>query len=302
MSRLGGILLALSMLAAACSGDAGDGDAGSGGSSSTSTTSSTTTAPPASTSTTAPATTAAPTTTTEAPTSTTTTTTTTEAPDTDPPSAPVNVICGSGGGSGELYLEWDAPDDADEVTTVRVYTRELGGSFSRIEKVELPSEQVSTDGARWNTVVYPVDYGEPLEAAVTHGDEAGNESGWNPIDVFLTVAGVFGDCPSGPPPAPVLLAAQRGAGSLEVDLLVEMPVADVVAWSAEIDQGSGFVPLTVLTTSAGPAPTETWVTVMTVDWTLPATYRVTATDAHGFTSASGERECPTPISPGDVAC
>ena len=182
---------------------------------------------------------------------------------------------------------------------MRVYVKEEGGSFTRLDKFEVSDPRLSSSGGRWGFVAYPVWAGAPVEIAVTHGDSAGNESGWNPIEAYITIPD--GSCNSGPPPEPAVLAATRSGGSLEVDLRVDMPALDVVDWSVTVDQGSGFVPLTVLTVQAGSSPSERILIVMEVDWSLPATYRVVAVDAHGNSSAAGERVC-GPISPGDVAC
>jgi hypothetical protein len=276
-----------------------------GCSSSTSTTpgSSTTTEAPSSTipettTTDAPATTAAPTT--EVPATTIAPTTTTVAADTEVPSAPTGLVClGGGGGSGEVALEWDAPAADEGVTTVRIYLKEPGGSFTRIEKRAAPDELLEVTPTRWRVHAYPVWPDAAVEVAVTHGDAAGNESGWNPIDVYYEYSGA--PCDSGVPVAPTILAALRGAGSLEVDLRVEVPATDIVSWNVSVDQGSGFVPLSILAVSDADTPGEVWIGVGEVDWTASATYRVTATDGHGNTSSAGERSC-TPISPGDVAC
>ncbi len=249
-----------------------------------------------STSTAAPSTTSSTTTSTTTTSSTTTTTTTTEPADTEAPSAPTGVVCDTGGGSGEITLSWDEPPAEEGVTTVRVYQKEEGGSFERIHRFDVPDELLPPDGARWRADALIASDGL-VQMAVTHGDAAGNESGWHPIDVAYFP---YPTGPCWPIPMPTVLAAVRGAGSLEVDLTVEAqsPVAD---WSVTVDQGSGFVPLTVLGLQDGAAAYEKIITVMTVDWTLPATYRVVAVDSLGYSSAPGERVC-GPISPGDIAC
>ncbi|MFT5201478.1 MAG: hypothetical protein ACI9C1_000854 [Candidatus Aldehydirespiratoraceae bacterium] len=278
----------------------------SSGTSTTPRSSTTTEAPtstiPETTSTDTPATTTAPTT--EAP-ATTTTATTTEAPttaaaDTEAPSAPTGLVClGAGGGSGEVALEWDAPAADEGVTTVRIYVKEPGGSFTRIEKRTAPDELLEVTPTRWRADAYPVWPEAAVEVAVTHGDAAGNESGWNPIDVYDAYNAA--PCDSGVPVAPTILAALRGAGSLEVDLRVEASAIDIVSWNVSVDQGSGFVPLSILAVSDAGTPGQVSITVGEVDWTASATYRVTASDGHGNTSSAGERSC-GPISPGDVAC
>ena len=248
----------------------------------------TTTAAP--TTTVAPATTVAPTTT--AP------TTTTAAADDEAPAAPSGLVCSPGGGSGEVTLSWDAPADPADIATVQIYLREAGGSFSRIHTYT-PDRLLTADGATWRANVFPVPFGEPIDLAVTYDDAAENESGWNPIDAWSPFAG--GPCEQGAPATPVIDGAFRGAGSLEVTLDVSGVATDVNDWSAQLDQGAGFVSVGVVSVEDRGAG-DFFVTIAPTDWTLGATYRLVAIDAHGFSSGTAERICPTPISPGDVAC
>ena len=44
--------------------------------------------------------------------------------------------------------------------------------------------QVRTEDPQWWAVAWPVPTGVTVQMAVTVGDAAGNESGWNPIGVF----------------------------------------------------------------------------------------------------------------------
>ena len=224
--------------------------------------------------------------------------TTTEAPDTEPPASPDGLVCSAGGGSGEVTLSWSAPADPTDIATVQIYLREGGGSFTRIHTYT-QDQLLSADGATWVANVFPVPFGSPFELAVTYDDAAENESGWNPIDAWSPFAG--GPCEQGAPDAPVINGAFRGAGSLEVTLDVSVAATDIVDWSAQIDQGSGYVAVNVIAVQDRGAG-DYFVTIAETDWTLPATYRLAAIDAHGFSSGNGERDCPTPISPGDVAC
>ena len=252
-----------------------------------------TTEAPATTTTEAPTTTTeAPTTTTEAP------TTTTEAPDTEAPAAPDGLVCSAGGGSGEVTLSWTAPDDPGDIATVQIYLREEGGSFTRIHTYT-QDQLLSAEGASWVANVFPVPFGEPFELAVTYDDAAENESAWNPIDAYSPFAG--GPCEQGAPAAPAITGAFRGAGSQEVTLEVSASATDIVDWSAQIDQGGGFASVNVIAVQ-DLGGGDYLVTIHPTDWTLPATYRLAAIDAHGLSSGNGERDCPTPISPGDVAC
>ncbi|MEM7143074.1 MAG: hypothetical protein AAF548_18780 [Actinomycetota bacterium] len=308
---------AVAVLAGSCTGD-DDGESASAPAAAIATDSSTTvptttvpttTVPPTTesiTTTVAPTTTTVAPTTTEAATTTSTSTsstttaapTTSGAPDTDAPSAPTGLTCLSGGGSGELTIQFDAPADSTDVATVQTYVREPGGSFARINTFTV-AELLDSEGPRWTTNLFPAPVATPIDVAVTFDDAAGNESGWNPIDAYYAYGA--GPCEAGPPPAPSVDGALRGAGSTEVDLQLAGAATDVVDWIVTVDQGDGFAPVGVLTSSdlGGGA----WsVTIAPLDWTLPATYRVVAVDAHGQSSAAGERDCPVPISPGDVAC
>jgi hypothetical protein len=118
-------------------------------------------------------------------------TTSTLGVDTDPPPAPTNVTCAPGGGSQEVFLEWDAPADPDDIVDVRFYVND-GSGFARVNKFTLDSGQVLVGANRWSAVAYPVPVDTEIKMAVTLGDAAGNESGWNPIDVYYEYSGA--DC------------------------------------------------------------------------------------------------------------
>lgn len=165
-----------------------------------STTTSTTSTTIEATTSTASATTTRPPTTTFTASSTTTspTSTTTEvvpassvASDTEAPAAPTNVTCAPGGGSQEVLLEWDAPADPADIVDVRLYVND-GSGFVRTNKFTIDSGQVLISSTRWSAVAYPVPVATHVSMAVTVGDEAGNESGWNPIDVYYEYSGA--DC------------------------------------------------------------------------------------------------------------
>lgn len=93
----------------------------------------------------------------------------------------------------EVRLEWDAPPDPTDIVDVRIYLDE-GSGFSRINKLTIASGAVETGPTRWSAVGYPVPPGTDVRMAVTVGDAAGNESGWNPIDVNYDYVG--GPCPA----------------------------------------------------------------------------------------------------------
>jgi hypothetical protein len=156
-----------------------------------------TTSPAATSSTTtAPPTTTVPETTTVPP---VTVTTTTSLPfDAEPPQAPTGLEClGLGGGSGEVILAFDAPSDPTDIETIRVYVDERSG-FQRVAKTTTDGAPASigsvwdldtTDPTTWSMGVYPVPNFVEISIAVTFGDAAGNESGWNPITVTPTFDG-----------------------------------------------------------------------------------------------------------------
>lgn len=107
------------------------------------------------------------------------------------PPAPENVTCAPGGGSQEVLLEWDAPSDPDDIVDVRLYVND-GSGFARLDEFTVDSGQVMISSTRWSAVAYPVPVSTQVQMAVTFGDAAGNESGWNPIDVFYEYSGA--DC------------------------------------------------------------------------------------------------------------
>ncbi|MEM8707514.1 MAG: hypothetical protein AAGE98_13705 [Actinomycetota bacterium] len=203
----------------------------------------------------------------------------------------------TGAGSSELSISWDAPPADDEVTTVRVYQAEPGAGFQRVARLEVGDPDLTTGDTTWEAYVEGVSWFEPRALAVTHGDAAGNESGWNPIDFWVSLTPP--SCNTGAPDTPVIMSAQRGGGSGEIDLVVTVDAADVVDWQAEVDQGTGFVAGDVLLVDSTGA-SEYVVTLQNVDTTVPASFRVRAIDAHGNPSVAGERTCPELIGVGDV--
>ena len=118
--------------------------------------------------------------------------------DDEPPQAPTGLEClGLGGGSGEVILALDAPSDPTDIETIRVYVDE-GSGFQRVAKTTTDGAPASvgsvwdldtTDPTTWSMGVYPVPNFVEISIAVTFGDAAGNESGWNPITVTPTFDG-----------------------------------------------------------------------------------------------------------------
>lgn len=300
-ARLGTMLAAVLLLAIACSGDDESSDVDPEGVDSTTSAAPTTSVTSTSTaSAAASSTTSTSTTSTSTSSSTTTTTsssTTTMPADTEAPSAPAGVSCATGAGSSELSITWDAPPAEDEVTNVRVYERDPGGQFQRVAKLEVGDPNLTVGQTEWNAYVEGITWFEPRELAVTHGDAAGNESGWNPIDFWVSLTPP--SCNTGAPDTPVIVSAQRGGGSGEIDLVVTVVAVDVVDWQVEIDQGAGFAPGDLLLAQSSGAGAYV-VTLQNVDNTVPASFRVRAVDGHGNTSGAGERVCPAVIGPADV--
>lgn len=224
-----------------------------------------------------------------------------EVRDTTPPVEARNLTCGPGAGSGELSLEWDAPEDPDDVAVVRVYFQEGTGGFGSIGDYALSDGAVTTDLAastRWSVTAVGVPATTPMDLGVALLDAEGNESGFTPIDAYLAFAGA--DCEMGPPPAPTIVEVRRGAGSLEVDLVITPTATDVVEFAVEADVGEGFAPLEVVATQPSVDPPDVVVVAVGADWSVETSYRIRAIDAHGFLSVPGQVEC-SPLVP-DSTC
>ena len=95
-----------------------------------------------------------------------------------------------------MILAFDAPSDPTDIETIRVYVDE-GSGFQRVVKQRpmVPQRRWAvfgsdtTDPTTWSMGVYPVPNFVEISIAVTFGDAAGNESGWNPITVTPTFDG-----------------------------------------------------------------------------------------------------------------
>jgi len=223
------------------------------------------------------------------------------AADTTPPSAPTNVLCSAGGGSGEFDLSWDAPADSSDIAGVKIYVSDNGGPFNRLRKLALSDGFVDTNragGARWAATAFPVPSSTPIELAVTTYDLADNESGWNPVDAYMAHAA--SSCNSGPPPALADVGIHTGAGSGEMDIRFLAPALDIASYSVSADQGSGMAPLEVMGVSDAATAGYKWMTVMIVNWSLSSTYRIWSTDFHGNDSPVFERTCPPMMAFDDV--
>ncbi len=192
--RLGVAILALVLVAAACSDEEGDGEATNGGEIADTTTTRAT-----------PTTTAEPqiTTPTSEPPETTTTTeapsedapqesTTTRAPTVSvaAPPPPGNLRCLGGSADNELLVEFDALPDPAEISKVRTYMQLEGEPV--IASGEFTVGQVDTTrdgGTRWAAPVRGVPADVPVKLYATSFNQLGQESGWYSVDGLYTAAG-----------------------------------------------------------------------------------------------------------------
>ncbi len=185
--RLATALLALALVAAACSDDEdGEGEPIGDVTTTTESTVPTTTQPRVTTPTTAPVE--------EAPTTTAVevvaTTSTTEPPEAatsvGPPPPPSNVRCRAGNAENELLVEFDALPNPSDIAHIRVYVSVDGGPM--ITNGEYTVDQVDTTrsgGDRWAARARRLPANVPLRLAATSFNHLGQESGW------YIVAGVY---------------------------------------------------------------------------------------------------------------
>ena len=190
--RLGVALLALALIAAACSDDGEDGDAVPEDTVATTTTravTTTTAEPLVTTPTSAPPET---TTTTEAPTAEIPETTTTPPPSGSvaPPPPPSNLSCIGGNADNELLVEFDALPDPSAISKIRTYLQVDGEPI--LTNSEFDVGQIDTaraDGTRWAARVRRVPANIPVKLYVTSFNQLGQESGWYSVDGLYTAAG-----------------------------------------------------------------------------------------------------------------
>ncbi len=192
--RLGAAMLALVLVAAACSDDGEGGEATNGeevtGTTTTRATPTTTAEPLVTTPTSEPLDT---TTTTEAPSEeapeeTTTTLAPTVSVAAPPP--PSDLRCVGGSNDNELVVEFDALPSPDEVSKVRTYMQLEGEPV--IANGEFTVGQVDTNrsnGTRWAVPVRRVPANVLVKLYVTSFNQLGQESGWYSVDGLYTAAG-----------------------------------------------------------------------------------------------------------------
>jgi hypothetical protein len=191
--RLGVAMLALALVAAACSDDGADGDA------TTDEEITTTTARPATTTTAEPLVT----TPTSVPSDTTTTTaaptanapeetTTTLAPTVSvaAPPPPSDLECLGGSNDNELLIEFDALPNPAEISKIRTYMQLEGEPV--IASREFDVGQIDTtraNGTRWAAPVRGVPANVPVKLYATSFNQLGQESGWYSVDGLYTAPG-----------------------------------------------------------------------------------------------------------------
>ena len=192
--RLVAAVLALALVAAACSDDAEENDEAKRTTSrprlrSVSTTSAprsrvvttpTTEPPEATTDTTAP----------EPPELPETTTTPPPSVSVGPPAPPADVSCKAGVRDGELFVEFDALPNPSDISKIRVYVSVDGGPM--ITNGEFDVGQVDTTrdgGSRWAARARNLPANVPLRLTATSFNQLGQESGWHIVEGLYTAAG-----------------------------------------------------------------------------------------------------------------
>ena len=192
--RLVAAVLALALVAAACSDDAEENGEATNGEVTTTTRSvstPSTTQPRVTTPTTEPPEATTETTAPEPPELPETTTT-------PPPSvsvgyspAPSDVECLGGSADNELLVEFDAFPNPSDISKIRTYLLVDDGWPPRFNE-EFSVGQVDTTrdgGSRWAAPVRRVPANVPVELYVSSFDQLGRESGWNKVEGLYTAAG-----------------------------------------------------------------------------------------------------------------
>ena len=187
--RLVAAVLALALVAAACSDDGEEEEAIDEGTPTTQPASSTTTTQPRVT-----------TPTTEPPEATTDTTvpelpeetTTTPPPSVSvgPPPAPADLECHGGNANNELLVEFDALPNPSDISKIRTYLQVDGEPI--LTNGEFDVGQIDTTrngGSRWAARVRRVPANVPVKLYVTSFNQLGQESGWYSVEGLYTAAG-----------------------------------------------------------------------------------------------------------------
>ena len=187
--RLVAAVLALALIAAACSDDGNEDEA---------TDEVTPTIQPASSTTTTQPRVTTPTT--EPPEATTDTTapelpeetTTTPPPSVSvgPPPAPADLECHGGNANNELLVEFDALPNPSDISKIRTYLQVDGEPI--LTNGEFDVGQIDTTrngGSRWAARVRRVPANVPVKLYVTSFNQLGQESGWYSVEGLYTAAG-----------------------------------------------------------------------------------------------------------------
>ena len=188
--RLVAAVLALALVAAACSDDAEENDEATNGEVTTTTRSvstPSTTQPRVTTPTTEPP---EATTDTTAPEPPETTTTPPPSVSVGPPAPPADVRCEAGVRDGELFVEFDALPNPSDISKIRVYVSVDGGPM--ITNGEFDVGQVDTTrdgGSRWAARARNLPANVPLRVTATSFNQLGQESGWYLVEGLYTAAG-----------------------------------------------------------------------------------------------------------------
>ena len=129
---------------------------------------------------------------------------------TEPPPAPANLKCLATSTEGEILVEFDALSNPDALSSVRAYLGADDGpminqGFRPISEVDTARE----GGTRWAVAVRSVPAGVPLRLAVGSFNLLNQESGWWPIEAYYNGPG--NPCGDGSPD-PVLPPTTCTAG------------------------------------------------------------------------------------------
>ena len=187
--RLVAAVLALALVAAACSDDAEENGEATDEVTTTTRSVSTpsTTQPRVTTPTTEPP---EATTVTTAPEPPETTTTPPPSVSVGPPAPPADVSCKAGVRDGELFVEFDALPNPSDISKIRVYVSVDGGPM--ITNGEFDVGQVDTTrdgGSRWAARARNLPANVPLRVTATSFNQLGQESGWYIVEGLYTAAG-----------------------------------------------------------------------------------------------------------------
>ena len=190
--RLVAAVLALALVAAACSDD-GEENGEENGEVTTTTRSDstpTTTQPRVTTPTTEPPEATTDTTAAEPPELPEPTTTPPPSVSVGPPAPPADVSCKAGVRDGELFVEFDALPNPSDISKIRVYVSVDGGPM--ITNGEFDVGQVDTardGGSRWAARARNLPANVPLRLTATSFNQLGQESGWHIVEGLYTAAG-----------------------------------------------------------------------------------------------------------------